>query len=592
MTIDQGLAISLVVGVIALLVWGRLRYDVVAALALLAGVAIGIVPAGRAFTGFGDEIVVTVASALVVSAGLGRSGVVEWAIRPIRPLLRSQTTQVLVLTALVTAASGFIKNIAALAMLLPVASQVARRSGHSPAYLLMPLSFGSLLGGLVTLIGTSPNIIVSRMRAEILGQPFRMFDFAPVGAGLAIAGVLFLAVGWRLLPRSRTGTLAPDAQFSIEDYTFELRVPVQSPTVNQTVAQLERKADGEITVVAIIREGFRRYVPAGHWWIFADDILVVQGDAAAIHKLLHTTGLELANEVLPHPAETGARDVTVAEVVVAPGSPLIGNSVEQFGLRDRFRVNLLAVSRRGARLRQRLRRIRIQPGDLIVLQGAAETMPETLQALGCLPLAERRIPLGKPQRILLPTVIVAVAVALVSVQIVPVSVGFFGAAVAMVLAGALTLDDAYRAVDWPVILLLGALIPVSESLRATGATDLIAGWLASGAGGLPTLWALGLTMFAAMAITPFLNNAATVLVMAPIGAGLAARLGLSPDPFLMAVAVGAACDFLTPIGHQCNTLVMGPGGYRFGDYWKLGLPLSLIVLGLGTLLIAWVWPLR
>jgi len=589
MTLDQILSVVLILAAVGLLIHGRIRYDVAAAVALVAGVAIGVVPAERAFAGFGDQIVITVGSALVVSAALGRSGAVQRLMRPMRRLMRGPGSEVVVLSGLVAALSGFIKNIAALAMLMPVALQTARRSQRAPGYLLMPMSFGALLGGMITPIGTSPNIVVSQMRAEISGEPFGMFDFAPVAIGLTVAGVLFLSVGWRLLPLRGRPT-GPEGAFAVEDYRFEIHVPVDSPVVGRTVGDLEAMADAEIAVVAIIREGFRRYVPAGHWWIFADDILVVQGDAGALQSFLTATRLKLADEAHPEPAATGSRQMVTAEAVVSPGSPLIGQSAGQMRLREIYRVNLLGISRHGARLRQRLRRVRFQPGDLVVLQGPSEQMPDTLAALGCYPLAERNVPFGHAQRMAFPFAVLAVAILLVTFQVVPVALGFFAAAVAMVVGGSITVREAYEAVDWPVLVLLACLIPISDALRATGATDVIAGWIAHGAMLLPPAGAVALTMAAAMAVTPFLNNAAAVLVMAPIGAGLAARLGLSPDPFLMAVAVGAACDFLTPIGHQCNTLVMGPGGYRFGDYWRLGLPLSVLVVGLGTALITWFWP--
>ena len=235
--------------------------------------------------------------------------------------------------------------------------------------------------------------------------------------------------------------------------------------------------------------------------------------------------------------------------------------------------------------------MRFQPGDVIVLQGALDTMPETLADLGCLPPAQRNIRLGERRRAAVSIPILAAAMILVSLQLVPVSVAFFGAATLVVLSGALTLRETYEAIPWPIIVLIGALLPLSEAVQRTGGSDLMAGFLAGLAGGLPPIGALAITITAAMAVTPFLNNAATVLVMAPVAAGVARNLGLSPDPFLMAVAIGAACDFLTPIGHQCNTLVMGPGGYRFGDYWRLGLPLSILVVALGSVLIAFVWPL-
>jgi di/tricarboxylate transporter len=592
MTLDQELAFAIMLGTIGLLIWGRIRYDLVALLALLAAIACGIVAPKDAFRGFSDDIVIIVGSALVVSAAIGRSGLVETLMKPLVPRMRTSVMQVAVLGSAVTALSAFIKNIGALAIFIPIALQVARRTGKPSSRLLMPLAFGSLLGGLVTLIGTSPNVIVSRMRAQIVGEPFHMFDFAPVGLGLAIVGVIFLTFGWRLLPTIKRGAGAtPETRFSIEDYITEVRLQATSPYLGKTVRDLEALADGEVTVAAVIRENNRRYIPAGFWPIFLSDILVLKADTHALSKLVDAAELELIHgkELADEARED---DLAVVEAVVTANSTMIGTAVEQLGLRERYGLNLLALGRSGRRIAQRLRRVRFQEGDLLVLQGREERLNDKLAALGCLPLAERNVPLGRTRNLYLPAVILGIAMILVTTEMVTVPVGFFAAAVAMLTLQLLTLKEAYDAVEWPVLVLFGALIPVSQALQTTGATELVAGWLSAAAAHLPPLGALGMTLLAAMALTPFLNNAATVLVMAPIGASLARQLGLNPDPFLMAVAVGAACDFLTPIGHQCNTLVMAPGGYRFGDYWRLGLPLSIIVVVLGTVLISLVWPLR
>ncbi len=588
MTLDQSLAFGIIGATVALLIWDRLRYDLVALLALLAAVGAGIVRPDEAFRGFSDDIIVIVGSALVISAAIGRSGVVEAAMRPLGARMRTPASQVLVLTAAVTLLSAVVKNIGALAIFMPIAMQVARRTGTPVSRLLMPMAFGSLLGGLMTLIGTSPNVIVSRLRAEMVGEPFGMFDFTPVGLVVAVAGVAFLAVGHRLLPSGRAAAASGGA--SIDDYTAEARLPAGSPFVGRTVAELESFADGDVTVAAILRERHRRYVPSGHWVLFEGDVLVLEADTQALAGIVKRAGLELMHEKRLEGVES-EEDIAVLEAVVEQRSPMVGNTVEEIALRERHGANLLALSRRGRPVRQRLRRVRFQPGDLVVLQVRAAGRGDTLAALGCLPLAERDLAIGRTPKRWTALAVLAVAIALVTTGMVPVALGFFGAAVAMMALRVVTLKDAYESVEWPILILLGALIPVSEALRTTGGTELIAGWLSHAAQGLPPVGALALILVAAMAVTPFLNNAATVLVMAPIGASLAGHLGLRPDAFLMAVAVGAACDFLTPIGHQCNTLVMGPGGYRFGDYWRLGLPLSLIVVVLGTTAIAIFWPL-
>ena len=590
MTLQQGLAFAVVAGMMALFVWGRLRYDLVAMLVLLTAVTVGIVPPDRAFSGFSNDIVVIVASALLVSAAVARSGITERLMAPVAPHLTTVGRQVVVLVGAVTLLSAFVKNVGALAILMPIAFQVARRAGTQPSALLMPLAFGSLLGGLMTLIGTSPNVIVSRMRAELLGQPFHMFDFMPVGVGIALAGVAFLAFGHRLLPGGRKGSASAEAAFSIEGYTTEATLPEDSPLAGKTVAELEAMADGEVTLTTIIRETFRRYVPASHWILYPDDVLILQGDSEALERLVARAKLRLAAH-RAEPAVGADAEVGVIEAVVTADSPLVDRTAAQLSLRGRYQVNVVAVSRSGERITQRLRAVRFRAGDVVVLQGDLNVLADTLAELRCLPLASRRMSLGHGRNLWLPAAVLVAAMLLVALQLVPVAVAFFGAAVLLLLLRVLTLREAYEVVEWPILILLGSLIPVSEALHTTGGTELIAGWLGVAAGALPPIGSLALILVVAMAVTPFLNNAATVLMMAPIAASLAANLELSPDPFLMAVAVGAGCDFLTPIGHQCNTLVMGPGGYRFGDYWRLGLPLSPIVVAVGAPLIALVWPL-
>lgn len=584
MRYDMVATFLILAGVMGFLIWDKVRYDLVAGAGLVIGMAVGVVPLKEAFKGFSDDIVILVASALVVSAAVERSGIIDALVARISRHLDSPARQVLVLAGAVAALSAVMKNIGALAILLPAAFQVANKHNVPPSRLLMPLSFASLLGGITTMVGTSPNIIVSRLREQMLGQPFGMFSFTPLGLTLSVLGVAFLSVGWRLLPRRGGGAEAP---FRIEDYTFEFLLPPGSPFVNKTVQAFEEASDGEVTVCAIHREG-RRYSPAGHWWLFAGDILVLRSDATALKRLVQLAQLEVPGEGELPLAASG--ELSVTEAVVTEGSALIGSSARDLRLRDHFGLNLAALSRRGRPVRQRIHSTRLRKGDLLVVQGRAEDVPVMLSVLGCLPLAARNIDLSRRGRAWLPLTIAAAAMAAAGSGLAPVAVAFFTAAIAMVLTGALKLTDAYERVEWPILVLIGCLIPLSEALERTGGSDLIAGWMAGWITGLPGWAAVAAILLLAMAVTPFLNNTATVLVLAPIVATLAHRLHTNPDPFLMAVAVGAACDFLTPIGHQCNTLVMGPGGYRFGDYWRLGLPLSIMVAVVSPPLILALWP--
>ncbi len=588
MTADQGLAFGLIGAVVAMLVWDRLRYDVVAILALLAAVFLGLVPAEKAFAGFADEIVIIIGSALVVSAGVARSGVVDALVRPMASRLQTPGRQIAFLGGTVAVMSALMKNIGALAIFMPVAAQLARRHRSSSHFVLMPMAFASLLGGTMTLIGTSPNIIVSRVREETVGDPFAMFDYLPVGAGLTAAGMVFLVFGWRLLPRERAGARPPEETFAVDDYGSEMRLPPASPFVGRTVAQLEALAEGEVRVTGLVRERFRKLTPDADALLEADDIVVLRGDAPALQKLIRSAALE----PLGAPGQTEPAGLTVAEAVVLAGSPLVGQTARRIGLRSRLDLSLIAVSRRdGETARQRLHHQPIQQGDLLLLQTPVARYPDALREAGLLPLAERNLQIGRRRPGWVPVAIVAVTMVVLALQWMPVAITFLCAATAMVVSGVLKPQEAQQAIEWPILILVGALIPVSGTLQSTGATDVAATWLAGAAHGLPPYACITLVIAAAMAVTPFLNNAATVLVMAPIGAGVADQLHLNPDAFLMAVAVGAASDFLTPIGHQCNTLVMAPGGYRFADYPRLGAPLSLLILVLGTFLIVRVWPL-
>jgi di/tricarboxylate transporter len=590
MTFGQAAALAILGAMIVLFVWNRLRYDLVALLGLIVAVGVGIVPPEKAFDGFRDQIVIIVASALILSAAISRSGVVQAWLRPVTPLMPTAGAQITVLGTIVAILSAFTKNIGALATFLPVAISMSRKSGHSPSRVLMPLSFAALLGGLITLIGTSPNIVVSRLRQELVGQPFAMFDFAPVGIGITLLGLVFLAFGWRLLPEK--AAVRPERPFEIADYATEVRVRPNARIAGKTVADLERMADGEIAVVALIRADGQRYVPAANWQLDAGDLLLLQADPEHLKRLTEEAGLEFAGSRKPEPADDKAGEIVVIEAVVTPESSFVNRALPYLRLRQRHSVNVLALSRSGEMIRERLNRIRFQPGDVVVLEGREDDVLAAMTATNLLPLAERKLQLGRGRRKYLAVGILAVGMGLAVSRVVPTEIAFFGAAVLVVATGALPIKDAYESIDWPLIMLLAGLIPVSDALRTTGVTDLVASGLSFAARGMPAYAAVLLIMVAAMLVTPFLNNAATVLVLAPIAAGLAQNLGLRPDAFLMAVAVGAGSDFLTPIGHQCNTLVMGPGGYSFGDYWRLGLPLSILVALVGTALIMMVWPLR
>ncbi|MBY5323018.1 SLC13 family permease [Rhizobium leguminosarum] len=588
MRADQWLSLLIIALMMGAFLWGRYRYDIVAVSSLLAAIIVGIVPAKNAFSGFSDDIVIIVGSALIVSAAISRSGIMDVALRRFSPERRGPRMQLIILVAIVAALSAFIKNIGALAIMIPVAVQMARKSRVSPSMFLMPMSFASLLGGLMTQIGTSPNIIVSRVREEITGQPFMMFDYTPVGLALSVAGVVFLALFYKLLPeRSRVET-SMDEAVAIKNYTTEAKVTTPSGAIGRSVSWLQKPAGGDAMVTAIIGGNGQRRTPLPDTVLKHGDLLIIEGEQSALDKIVSEAKLQLSDR--KHEPET-RQDISSVEAIVGEHSRLIGVSAKDVSLFHNTGLNLLAVSRRDRRFTERLGEIKIRNGDVVVLQGDLQKLPDLLREWGCLPLVERDMKLGNARNGMIPVIILMATMGATAFGGIPVATAFFAAAFLMVVTGSVPLREVYQHLDAPILIMLAALIPISDSLRTTGTTDIIADLLSRTAEMLPPFGALALILVAAMAVTPFLNNAATVLVMAPIAATFAEKLGFRPDAFLMAVAIGAGCDFLTPIGHQCNTLVMGPGGYRFGDYARLGLPLSLIVVIVSVPILLLVWPI-
>ena len=587
-TSDQALIFAILAAAMALFLWGRFRFDVIALAALLAAVIVGIVPTDAAFDGFGNAAVITVAAVLIISRTLQLSGVIDALAARVAAFARGQTGQIGALSGLAAVLSAFMNNVGALALLMPVALQTAQR----PSRVLMPLSFGSILGGLVTLIGTPPNIIVASFRADVAGTGFSMFDFAPVGLPLAVVGLLFIVfIGWRLIPADRKGRKSAEDLFEIGDYIAEVRIPEASELVGQPAAAIERSAEGEALVVGILRGDRRRVTNVARETLRAGDIVLTRADAATIDKLVTGAALELVADDTLSEETLRADDVALLEAVVSPGARIEGRTPDSLALRRRYGATLLALARQGGTVTRRIGRTPLRAGDVLLLQGHVDDLPDAVTRLGCLPLAERGLNRGATRRAWVPVAVFALSVAATAVGLAPVHIAFMAAVLALVLLNRIAVRQAYDAVDWPVIVLLGAMIPLGQAMQSTGATALIAGAIAATATALPTMLVLGLVLVVTMTLSDLMNNAATAIVMAPIGVAIAERLGSSPDAFLMAVAVGASCAFLTPIGHQNNVLVMGPGGYRFGDYWRMGLPLEALIVIVATPLIAAVWGL-
>ncbi len=591
MNTEQLLVFGILAATLVLFVWNRWRYDLVALGALLA--VAGLTPTDQVFAGFGHPAVVTVAAVLVLSRGLLNAGVVDTIAQSLGRVGNQPMIQVATLTGVVALCSGFMNNVGALALLMPVAIWMSRQSSRPPSLLLMPLAFGSLLGGTITLIGTPPNIIIAAYRAQTGAPPFGMFEFFPVGIGITLVGVLFISlVGWRLTPkREKQGT--PEELFQIGDYISEVRVTEHSKVLGQTLHDLLSlmESESDVTIVGLFRGKQRHMAPSMYAVLQAGDILMVETDPESLKGMIDAAGLELAESGDIGKGDLGADDVSIIEAIVAPESLLLGRTAANLDMRARYGVNVLAVARQGQRVRERLSKIRFNIADILLLQGRTDSLQAALSAWGCLPLAERGLRIGKPRKVFLAAAIFVAALALVAFNLLPAQVALVGAAVVMVLSGLLTLKEAYKSIDWPIIVLLAAMIPVGQALESTGGAQLIADQLLRVARSSSPAETLAILMVGTMLLSNVVNNAAAAILMAPIAIGVAHGMGSSPDPLLMAVAIGSSCAFLTPIGHQSNALVMAPGGYRFGDYWRLGLPLSVLVVGAAVPLIMWFWPL-
>ena len=610
MTGDQLIVFGVLAATLVLFIWNRWRYDLVALGALLACALSGVVPAGEVFAGLAHPAVISVAAVLVLSRGLLNAGVVDSVARRLMQVGERPWAQVAALTGIVALSSGFMNNVGALALFMPVAIWMSRQSGRSPSYLLMPLAFGSLLGGMLTLIGTPPNLIIAGYRAEAGEAPFGMFDFLPVGAAATLAGVVFIALlGWRLVPRRQEQEGNGDL-FEISAYLTEVRVPEGCKYAGRTLHALINavRDEADVQVIALIRGEERQRMPSTYEVLREADILLVEADSDSLKALLDVTGVELAadsdgqkDKPDDEPAaeqgqgEKKAKDrhgeLTLAEAIVTPGSMLVGTTASGLDLRERHGVNVLAVARQGQRLRQRLGQIRFAAGDILLVQARENALQASLSGLGCLPLASRGLSITTPRNVLLASAIFALTLGVIALGVLPAAVALVTGALVMILVGLIPLGRIYESIDMPVIVLVAAMLPVGEALETTGGSQLIADALLGLGQSLPAAATLALLMVAVMLISNVVNNAAAAVLAAPVAISLARGLEASVDPFLMAVAIGASCAFLTPIGHQSNTLVMAPGGYRFGDYWRLGLPLSILVVLCAVPAILWVWPL-
>ncbi|WP_456416953.1 SLC13 family permease [Thiolapillus sp.] len=592
MTTDQALLFSLLFLVFLFLIWGRWRYDLVAFVALIAALLTGLVPKEEAFSGFGHPATVIIALVLILSKGLSNSGAIELLAKQISRFAVSLKTHIAAMATISALLSAVMNNVAALAMLMPVDIQAAAKAKRNPALTLMPLSFASILGGLITLIGTPPNIIIAEFRQTALGESFGMFDFTPVGLACAVVGVIFVAtVGWRLLPASRINHNSTQELLDISGYIAELHVPEKSPAVGKRVRDLDSIAEeNDVAIIGLVRRGKRLPGQARMAEIRKGDILVVDAAPKAMDKFVGELKLDYSSKG-KDASPLSSEDMALWEVVVPEGARIEGRSAQSLQLQYRHGVTLLGVSRQGKQFRERVRHLTIKEGDVLLLYGPSDSLPVISNWLGTLPLAGRSLDLIKRHKAWLAVGLFATAILAASLGLVYLPVALAAVVIGYIVLNIVQARHVYNSIEWPVIVLLGSMIPIGSALESSGGTALIADAITSLSAGYSPVVVLILLMVVTMTLSDVMNNTATAVIAAPIAVDIADRLGVNPDPFLMVVAVAASCAFLTPIGHKNNTLIMGPGGYRFGDYWRMGLPLEILIIAVSIPMIIWVWPL-
>jgi len=631
MTVDQITILSIIFLTFLLFIWGKFRYDIVALISLfmlfLADTFLGgdtsnlIVDSSNLFIGFGHPAVITVAAVLIISRALRNAGVVEVISRKIMPLSKYQMMHISSLSTIASIFSAIMNNVGALALMLPVALKTSIKQKRSPSIILMPLAFASILGGMITMIGTPPNIIIATLRKTIFmdlkqvaiedntskaaeyflsqnidpnqfnPEAFGMLDFSPVGGIIAIIGVLFIAlVGWRFIPKESYKKPGTESLFSIDEYLTEIRIPNASKLIGETISNINNFTDNRLLIISVIGKDEKISTPIQDHRIVEGDRYQIQADPVELKLMMDEYNIRLIKKMRQRIDNLKDENTNYREVLISHESPLVNRNRTYLRRRSSNSLTLMAVARQGERIHKRLGEIIFRVGDVLLIQGNIDSLENNISSLHLLPLVQRDVEVGEFSRVGISLFIFGCAIGLSMFGILPTTVSFIGAILLYIVIGILPIRELYGHIDWPIIVLLGAMLPVSDALQTTGSTQLIAEFMVSMTVGFPNWAILVFIMVLTMCLSDIINNAATALIMAPICVGIAVSMNVSADPFLMAVAVGASCAFLTPIGHQCNALILGPGGYKFSDYWRMGLPLEILIVIVGTPLIIFFWP--
>ena len=585
---DQNIISFLMIMLVALFIWGKIRYDAVSLIMLSLFVIFGFIPAGEAFSGLGHPAVVTVALVLLISKGLEKSGFISFVGMKIQKIIHSETQFILILCLIAAFLSSFMNNIGAMAMLLPITISICQKMEWNPSKFLMPLAFASILGGMNTKIGTPPNIIISELRGKYSSNDFSFFDFAFAGVPVSIIGIIFIMlIGWRLIPIRPINSVR-NPLINLDDYLVEMKVDENSPLIDKRAYDLRSLLDDDTSLIGQIDEDDKKSEIHGNQKIYEGQILILKINPDYIAEIQKDFGLSLNLEK----AIKNNEIIAGIEAIIIPKSRLIGRKYNYFKRLIGGQLSLLGLWRRGLKYRFRLSNEIFKSGDVLLIanRGEVEKIGERLELAGLMPLWQREFDIvNDTSKIFLAIVIFLLSLSSIIFNFLPIIVAFLLCVLAFASIKLLTGDSIYRHIDWPVVVLLAAMIPIGNTLTEYGITSSISSSLAQYSNVLNVVWILIILMVITMFLSDVINNAATAVIMAPIAANVAIETGQSVDAFLMCVAIGASCAFLSPIGHQCNTLVMGPGNYKFGDYWKLGLPLEILIICISIPIIVFFW---
>ena len=585
---DQHLLSITIVSLLGLFIWSKFRYDALAAGALVILIILGVIPANQAFDGFAHPAVITVALVLIISQGLKNSGLTGLVGKVIGG--RSFTKFQFLISLLFIAAilSSFINNIGALAILLPITLNICQKMNWHPSRFLMPLAFACILGGMNTTIGTPPNIIISEYKSTISDSGFNFFDFSYVGLSVTVLSILFISIIGNKFIQLRDDANTGSSLIDLKGYLFEVEVNESSSAIGMTLSAFKKEAGEDTEVLGIVNETGGVKKVKNNLRIKAGQILVIKTPPDEVSSILDVFDFSIPKELHSFNDD----DLEEIEAMITPGSRLIGRKYEFFLKLAYEELNLLGLWRKGAKYRTRLTRETFKAGDVLLLGVRdldEEDVTNKIKHLGLMPLMQRELQtIPSRSRLLKGLIFFMVSIIVVTLNILPTAAAFLLCVLGFARIKIID-SNFYRDIDWPIIIMLAAMIPIGTALQTTGLSDVISSNISLLAADMSLFWLLFLILIITMATTDIINNAATAVIMAPISAGIGLELGYAIEPFLMVVAVGASCAFLTPIGHQCNTVVMGPGNYKFTDYWRLGLPLDILIIAVSIPMILFVW---